>query len=156
GTRVVKFNSKGEYIKEWGGKGAGPGQIEVPHALAMDSQGRIFLADRPNNRIEIFDQDGKLLAEWRQFRRPSGLAFDRNDNMYVTDTQTTKGRDGFENGIYVGVAKDGKVTGFIPKVKELSTWQAEGNAGNGSGLATNMEAIGVTRDGNTVYGGEVG
>jgi NHL repeat len=155
GTRVVKFNSKGEYIKEWGGKGGGPGQLEVPHAAEMDSQGRIFVADRPNNRIQIFDQDGKLLAEWRQFGRPSGIAIDRNDNIYVTDTQTTKGREGFENGIYIGSAKDGKVTGFIPKIREHSTW--EGTAGgNASGTATNMEAITVTNDGNTIFGGEVG
>ena len=158
GTRVVKFNSKGEYIKEWGGKGAGPGQFEVPHAAAMDSQGRIFVADRPNNRIEIFDQDGKLLAEWRQFGRPSGIAIDRNDNMYVTDTQTTQGRTGFENGIYIGSAKDGRVTGFIPKIREHSTWEGNvpGGGGNASGVATNMEAIAVTPDGNTIYGGEVG
>jgi hypothetical protein len=160
GTRIVKFDKNGKYITEWGGKGSGPTQIEVPHALAMDSQGRLFLADRPNNRIMVYTQDGKVVAEWKQFGRPSGIAIDRNDMMYVTDTQTTKGRTGFENGIYIGSAKDGKVTGFIPKIRPRSTWEAEGDGpgsgGNASGVATNMESITVTPDGSTIYGGEVG
>jgi hypothetical protein len=89
----------------------------------MDSRGRLFVADRPNSRIEIFDQDGKFLMEWKQFGRPSGLAIDKNDMLYVTDTQTTKDRPVFENGIYIGSAKDGKVVGFIPKIRPHSTWE---------------------------------
>ena len=150
GARIVKFDKKGQYIKEWGTRGSGPGQFEAPHAMAMDSQGRLFVADRPNSRIEIFDQDGKFLMEWKQFGRPSGLAIDKNDMLYVTDTQSNKDRPGFENGIYIGSAKDGKVTGFIPKIKPLSTWQGEGPD------HTNMEAVGVTPDGSAIYGGEAG
>ena len=128
----------------------GPGQFEAPHALAIDSRGRLFVADRPNSRIEIFDQDGNLLAEWKQFGRPSGLAIDKNDMLYVTDTQSTKDRPGFENGIYIGSAKDGKVTGFIPKIRPHSTWEGEGLD------RTNMEAITVASDGSAIYGGEAG
>jgi len=149
-ARIVKFDKNGKYITEWGMPGSGPGQFGVPHAMAFDSQGRLFVADRANDRIEIFDQDGKFLAQWKQFGRPSGLAIDKNDTIYVTDTQTTKGRTGFENGIYIGSAKDGKVTGFIPKIKQYSTWEGPGSD------RTNMEAIGVTPDGNTVYGGDSG
>jgi len=150
GARIVKFDKNGKYITEWGTRGVGPGQFEAPHALAMDSQGRLFVADRPNSRIQIFDQDGKFLMEWKQFGRPSGLAIDKNDILYVTDTQSTKDRTGFENGIYIGSAKDGKVTGFIPKVRPLSTWQGEGSD------HTNMEPIAITPDGNTIYGGDSG
>ena len=149
-TRIVKFDKNGKYITEWGTRGAGPGQFEAPHALAMDSQGRLFVADRPNSRIEIFDQDGKLLMEWKQFGRPSGLAIDRNDTLYVSDTQSTKDRPGFENGIYIGSAKDGKVTGFIPKIRTQSTWEGPGPG------RTNMEAIGVAPDGSAIYGGDTG
>ena len=53
--------------------------------MAMDSQGRLFVADRNNNRIQIFDQDGKFIAEWKQFSRPSGIFIDRNDTIYVAD-----------------------------------------------------------------------
>jgi len=147
-ARIVHFDKNGKYIKEWGTRGSGPGQFEAPHALAMDSQGRLFVADRPNSRIQIFDQDGKFLMEWKQFGRPSGLAIDKNDNLYVTDTQSTKDRIGFENGIYIGSAKDGKVTGFIPKIRPHSTWEGPGPD------RTNMEPLGVAPGGSAIYGGE--
>ena len=149
-ARIVKFDKNGKYITEWGMHGSGPGQFELPHAMVFDSRGRLLVADRSNDRIQIFDQDGKFLMEWKQFGRPSGLAIDKNDTLYVTDTQTTKGRAGFENGIYIGSAKDGKVTGFIPKIKQYSTWEGPGAD------HTNMEAIGVAPDGNTIYGGDSG
>jgi len=148
--RIVKFDKNGKYVKEWGTRGAGPGQFEAPHAIAMDSQGRVFVADRPNGRIQIFDQDGKFVTEWKQFGRPSGLAIDQNDVLYVTDTQSTKDRPGFQNGIYIGSAKDGKVTGFIPKVRPNSVWEGAGPD------RTNMEGIGVTPNGNAIYGGDAG
>jgi hypothetical protein len=149
-ARIVKFDRNGKYITEWGTRGSGPGQFEAPHALAMDSQGRLFVADRPNSRIQIFDQDGKFLMEWKQFGRPSGLAIDERDTLYVTDTQTTKDRAGFENGIYIGSAKDGKVTGFIPKIRPHLTWEGPGPD------RTNMEAIGVAPNGDAIYGGDAG
>ncbi|HET9949637.1 MAG TPA: 6-bladed beta-propeller, partial [Longimicrobiales bacterium] len=71
GDRIIKFNSRGEYIMEWGGRGTGPGQFNQPHSLAMDSQGRLFVADRGNNRIQIFDQNGNFIDEWYQFSRLS-------------------------------------------------------------------------------------
>ncbi len=149
-ARIVKFDKNGKYITEWGTRGSGPGQFELPHAMAFDSQGRLFVADRNNSRIEIFDQDGKFLMDWKQFGRPSGLAIDKNDTLYVSDTQSNKDRPGFENGIYVGSAKDGKVTGFIPKIRPHAGWEGAGPDG------TNMEAIGVTPDGNSLYGGDSG
>jgi len=66
--------------------GSGQGEFDVPHGLAMDSAGRLFVADRANNRIQIFDQDGKFLAEWKQFCRPSGV-YIRDDIIYVTDSR---------------------------------------------------------------------
>jgi sugar lactone lactonase YvrE len=113
-ARIVKFTKDGKFIKAWGKKGAGPGEFETPHGLAMDSSGRLFVADRGNNRIEIFDQDGKFLAEWKQFGRPSGIFIDRNDVLYSADTQSDeKVNPGFPRGIRVGSAKDGKVTALI-------------------------------------------
>ena len=60
-NRVVQFSKDGTFIKEWGTKGAGPGQFSEPHTIAMDSRGRLFVGDRENNRIQIFDQDGTFL-----------------------------------------------------------------------------------------------
>jgi hypothetical protein len=114
-ARIVKFSRDGKFIKTWGTAGAGPGQFNPPHALAMDSRGRLFVADRANNRLQIFDQEGTFLEEWKQFGRPSGVFIDRNDVIYVGDSQSNeKNNPGFKMGIYIGSAKDGKVTAFIP------------------------------------------
>ena len=88
-ARIVKFSKDGKFIKAWGKEGNGPGEFDVPHGLAMDSAGRLFVADRANSRIQIFDQDGKFLAEWKQFGRPSGIYIDKNDMIYVADSQSS-------------------------------------------------------------------
>src|SRR5687767_6802169 len=65
--RIVKYSKVGKFIKGWGKLGSGPGEFRTPNALAFDSRGRLFVADRGNHRIQIFDQDGKLLDTWHQF-----------------------------------------------------------------------------------------
>jgi outer membrane protein assembly factor BamB len=114
--RMVKFSKNGKFIKAWGHHGSAPGDFDVPHGLAMDSAGRIFVADRANNRIQIFNQDGKFLAEWKQFGRPSGI-YIRNDIIYAGDSQSDdKTNPPFRQGIRIGSVKDGKVTAYIPPV----------------------------------------
>lgn len=118
-NRIVKFSPDGMFIKQWGRTGTAMGEIDDPHALAMDSQGRLFVGDRQNARIQIFDQDGKFITAWTQFGRPSGMAIDKNDVLYVTDPESTdqegNGHNpGFKRGVWVGSAKTGEVTGFIP------------------------------------------
>jgi streptogramin lyase len=132
-ARIVKFSKDGKFIKAWGKEGNGPGEFNVPHGLAMDSAGRLFVADRANSRIQIFDQDGKYLAEWKQFGRPSGLWIDKKDQLYVADSQSSdKTNPGFKQGIRFGSAKDGKVTGFIEETKSLGALEGVGvdDAGN--------------------------
>ena len=93
----------------------------------------MFVADRGNSRIQIFDQDGKFLAEWKQFGRPSGVFIDKNDVIYVADSQSTeKTNPGFKQGIRIGSAKDGKVTAFIPETVDLGALEGVGadDAGN--------------------------
>ena len=87
-NRVVRFTKDGKYVKEWGRKGSGRGEMSEPHTIAMDSRGRLFVGDRENNRIQIFDQDGSYLDEWRQFGRPSGIFITRDDTIYVTDSES--------------------------------------------------------------------
>ncbi len=145
-ARILKFRKDGTFIKAWGTKGSGPDQLDQPHALAMDSQGRLFVGDRSNNRIQIFDQDGKLLDTWYQFSRPSGIYIDRNDVIYVADSESgsvTRTRTDWKRGIRVGSARDGSVTAFIPDPAENppSTSAAEGVAADAQG---------------NVYGAEVG
>ena len=137
-SRVLKFSKNGAFIKSWGKKGTAAGEFDQPHALAMDSRGRLFVGDRGNNRIQIFDQDGKLLDEWRQFSRPSGIYIDRNDMIYVADSESesvARNHDGWKRGIRIGSAKDGSVTAFIPDPAEKATTTsaAEGVAANAKG-----------------------
>jgi sugar lactone lactonase YvrE len=128
-SRVVKYSKDGKFIKAWGMKGAGPGELDTPHAIAIDSKGRIFVGDRANNRIQIFDQDGKFLDQWKQFGRPTGLFIDRNDVLYVADDESNPTRNpGWMPGISIGSAKDGTVTSFIPAMNtERAVADSAGN-----------------------------
>src|SRR6266404_4298360 len=90
-ARIVKLVPDGKVIKTWGKKGTGPGEFNERHGIALDSAGRVFVADRVNSRIQIFDPDGKFLAEWKQFGRPSAVFIDKNDVIYVADSQTGQG-----------------------------------------------------------------
>jgi sugar lactone lactonase YvrE len=113
--RIVKFSKDGKFIKTWGRKGSGPGEFDQPHSMAMDAKGRLFIADRANNRIQIFDQDGNFIDQWKQFGRPSGLFISKDDTLYSIDSQSDeKTNPGFKRGIRIGSAKDGTVTAFIP------------------------------------------
>ena len=113
--RVVKFSPDGKFIKAWGKNGSAPGEFKTPHALAIDSRGRLFVGDRANNRIQIFDQDGNFLEQWTQFSRPSGIFIDAHDTIYVADSESNAERHpGWKRGIRIGSAKDGSVTAFIP------------------------------------------
>ncbi len=111
--RIVKFDRNGKFLKSWGKFGSGPGELQRAHALAFDSRGRLFVADRANFRLQIFDQDGKYLDEWKQFSRASGL-YIRNDIVYTSDSGSDSlVNPGWRKGIRIGNA-DGKVMFFIP------------------------------------------
>jgi sugar lactone lactonase YvrE len=142
-NRISKWTKGGRFVKAFGKSGHGPGEFDVPHALAVDSRGRLFVADRNNNRIQIFSQDGVFLDEWVQFGRPSGIAITKDDTIYVADSESW-GPDepGWKKGIRVGSAKDGSVKYFIEDVESTTT--------DHSGA----EGVGVDRDGN-VYGSVV-
>jgi hypothetical protein len=146
-ARIVKFSKRGKFIKTWGKLGSAPGEFDTPHALAFDSRGRLFVGDRSNNRIQIFDQNGGFIAEWKQFGRPSGIFIDKDDTLYVTDSESTD-KEGYghnpgcKRGIRIGNAKDGKVTAFIPDPEP-------------TGASSAAEGVAVDQQGN-VYGAEVG
>jgi sugar lactone lactonase YvrE len=115
-ARIVKFSKDGKFITTWGQKGSGAGEFNIPHSLALDAAGRLFVADRANNRIQIFDQNGGFIAQWKQFGRPSGLFIDKSGTLYSTDSESNPAQNpGFRRGITIGTASDGKVTAFIPE-----------------------------------------
>lgn len=86
-SRVAKFSSKGEFLLEWGRHGRGPGEFDVPHGIALDSQGRVYVADRSNARIQVFTPDGRFLYQWKgaELGRPWSLAIAPDDYIYVVD-----------------------------------------------------------------------
>jgi streptogramin lyase len=150
-TRIVKFSKDGTFIKQWGKVGTGPGEFRTPHALAMDSRGRLMVADRGNARIQVFDSEGRFLAEWKQFGRPSGIFIDSNDRLYAVDADSTKANHpGWKKGIRIGSARDGKVEAFIPGHQ---TDNPEGTAGESIVIdaAGNMYAAENTLRGITKY-----
>ncbi len=145
-SRVLKFTKDGRLIKTWGKKGTAPGEFDQPHALAMDSKGRLFVGDRGNNRIQIFDQDGNFLEQWTEFSRPSGIYIDKDDTIYVTDSESgsvARDRTDWKRGIRIGKISDRKVIAFIPDLNETAT---------GTSAA---EGVAVDAAGN-IYGAEVG
>ncbi len=145
-SRIVKLAADGTFIKALGKNGDGVGEFRDPHALAMDSQGRLFVADRANSRIQIFSQDGEHLATWTQFGRPSGLFIDKNDVLYAADSESNAGRNpGVRRGIYIGDAATGWVTEFILDPEP----DPDGSGTSGA------EGVAVDAQGN-VYGAEVG
>ena len=144
-SRIVKFSKDGKFIKTWGKKGTGPGEFDLPHALAFDSRGRLFVGDRSNSRIQIFDQEGNFLAEWRQFGRPSGIFIARNDTVYVTDSESNASRNPeYKRGLRVGSAKDGSVSAFVP----ITGADPNSAAGGPEGIAAGPDG--------TIYGAETG
>ncbi len=128
-ARVLKYSKDGKFITSWGKKGTGPGEFDGPHAIAMDSAGRVFVGDRSNYRIQIFDQNGKYIAEWKQFGRPTGLSIDKDDTIYVADDESNSTRNpGVGPGIYIGSARDGSMKAFIPVGNtERAVADAQGN-----------------------------
>jgi sugar lactone lactonase YvrE len=169
-NRLVKFDKNGKYLMQVGGgvKSATMerGLFNDPHHIAMDSQGRLFISDRGNNRIQIFDQQGKHISVWTQFGRPSAIAIDAQDRIYVVDGTSASPRPlvestgpgstrsgnegvnnpGYESGIRIGDARTGWITEFIPET--VLTTRAPRTRG------VNMEFIGLDPQGN-IYAGEV-
>jgi streptogramin lyase len=124
-NRIVKFDKDGRYVMEWGKKGSGQGDLNVPHTIVIDRRGRVLVGDRSNERIQIFNQDGEYLDEWDQFGRPSGMFIDLNDVLYVADYEKLR-------RVTYGSAEDGTITGFIEGSEpEGIVVDAEGNVYTG-------------------------
>jgi len=141
--RIVKLTKDGKFIKEWGRIGSAQGEFRTPHALAFDSRGRLFVSDRGNHRLQIFDQDGKYLDSYYQFGRISGLFITADDTLYAIDSESDQTRHpNWRTGVRIGKTTEDKVTAFIPP--HFSDTRPLGVAGEG---------VAVDPDGN-VYAAE--
>ena len=84
-SSIHRFSAGGDYISSFGSPGSGPGQFRVPHSVRVSQDGRVYVADRENNRVQVFTTDGEFLAEWTDFKCPMGVHIDSNQVVYVTD-----------------------------------------------------------------------
>jgi streptogramin lyase len=89
--RVIHFDAEGRYINQWGEAGSKPGQFALPHSIVADSQNRLYVADRENARIQVFDRDGKLLDVWANIVTPWGLCLARDDELWVCGSSPVMG-----------------------------------------------------------------
>ncbi len=147
-AKVLVFDATGKFVKEFGKWGNGDGEFDQPHALAFDSKGLLYVGDRNNNRVQVFDQQGNYKDKFYQFSRPSGIYIDKNDNLYVADSESksvSRNHQDWLRGIRIGSLKDKDrtVTAFIPDPSPDAT---------GTSAA---EGVVVDAKGN-VFGAEVG
>ena len=89
-TRVVKFDSNGDFVMAWGERGTGPGQFNTPHGIATDQNGRVYVADRSNSRVQVFDENGNFLDVWPNINSPFALQVSSDGYLWVADGATMK------------------------------------------------------------------
>lgn len=82
-TRIIKYDAEGEYLMEWGEAGSGPGQFDLVHGLAVDREHRVYVADRRNNRVQVFTEDGAFIEEWPDITDPVGVFIDEHHAVWV-------------------------------------------------------------------------
>jgi hypothetical protein len=139
-ARVVKYSPDGKFIKTWGRLGPDPGNFREPHDLFVGgSKGYVYVADRQNNRIQVFDQDGNFVAAWKQFGQPSSVFVDKRDNIYVGATYQDPARGNVarattgpnDRAIVIGNAITGELKYLIRDPGDLSKMTDTGTSASG-------------------------
>jgi DNA-binding beta-propeller fold protein YncE len=118
-NRLVRFSKDGKFIKAWGGgvgsESSEPLRFNDPHDLAIDSEDRLYIADRGNQRVQVLDKEGTFITRWTQFGKPSAIAIDKKGNIYVADGMSdNRWNPGWDRGIRIGDIKTGWLKAFIP------------------------------------------
>jgi DNA-binding beta-propeller fold protein YncE len=108
-SRVVKFNKEGQFITAWGKKGAGEGEFNLPHAIAVDRRGRVYVGDRENFRMQVFDADGKFITQWKHVGSPWGIAIAKDESIFMCDGHNNRilklNQKGEVQGVLAGPGK---------------------------------------------------
>ena len=142
--RIVKFSPEGEYLMEWGRIGTLHGEFRTPHALEFDSRGQLWVADRGNHRLEIYDQNGNYLDSRYLYGRVSGIFITDDDMVYAIDSESGRtNHQPWSTGVRIGHIDRDWIEGFIPP------WPSESDAYQGEA----GEGVAVDPDGN-VYAAE--
>ncbi|WP_062351821.1 peptidyl-alpha-hydroxyglycine alpha-amidating lyase family protein [Herbidospora yilanensis] len=123
--RVHRFSPDGELRHSWGAAGTGPGEFHLPHGLDVTPDGRVLVADRENDRVQVFDADGRFLTAWTDVRRPCALTTAPDGAVYVAELWRPKGTRSFVRG---EAAEDqpGRVTVLDPDGRVLDRWDGAG------------------------------
>jgi DNA-binding beta-propeller fold protein YncE len=129
--RIAKFDSEGRYLLQWGAKGESPGEFALPHAIAVDKEGLIYVADRENWRVQIFQPDGAFVKQWTHIGRPSDLVYVSDGNFYTCD---------HPNGRVTKVSVTGEVIGFF------------GEPGNNPGQMSSAHSITYSPNSDVIVG----
>lgn len=120
-ARIHRFSPDGKLLHSWGAPGGGPGEFRVPHGIAIDRQGTVFVADRENSRIQLFTAHGQFLAEWTDVARPCEIFIDKAENCFVAEL-------GFKAGMWPGTqapaadSPGGRVSVFDKRGKLVARW----------------------------------
>jgi DNA-binding beta-propeller fold protein YncE len=155
-ARISKFSADGTFIKSWGGLGLEHGQFRTPHSMAFDSRGRLWIADRGNHRIEIYDQEGNYLESRYTFGRISGVFITPEDMVYAIDSESSPlGHQNWVNGVRVANLNEDRIIGFIPPFMTDRRYDGAPNPAGNPRLYQGAagEGIAVDRNGN-VFAGE--
>ena len=120
--RVHRYTSGGELKQSWGVSGTGPGQFHLPHGIAVAADGRVFVCDRENDRIQIFSPDGEYLSTWTDTQRPTHITFDPRGNVYVTELAWHEGDHNFRTGAATPKYREARMSVFDPGGKVLARW----------------------------------
>jgi DNA-binding beta-propeller fold protein YncE len=123
-ARIHRFTAEGELIQSWGGPGTGPGEFNLPHDIWVADDDRVFLADRENDRIQIFSRDGQFLEEWTHVQRPTGLCI-RDGLVYVSELWWREGQRSFVHGP-ITEEKSGRVSVLDMQGNVLARFGHEG------------------------------
>jgi hypothetical protein len=123
-SRVVHYDKNGTFVKAWGKLGVGPGEFSLPHGIALDSHGRLYVVDRNNARVQVFEQSGKYVTEWRNIITPWAIWITPSDDIYVCGSSPSRWRETPSRGVQMnGVpAKDQMVVKFAPDGRVKSIW----------------------------------
>ena len=149
--RVHQFAPNGDLKRSWGTSGKGPGQFHLPHGIAVDTDGRVFVCDRENDRIQIFSPDGEYLAEWTDTQRPTHIVFDKAGRAHVSELWWHKGQTSQRHGP-ISDPRYGRCSVFDKAGKMLARWGGPDATASGSFAAPHGLAVDSRGD---VYVSEV-
>jgi DNA-binding beta-propeller fold protein YncE len=158
-NRVVVCNSKGEFIRTWGELGTKPGQLSLPHSIARDSKGRIYVADRNNSRVQVFTEAGKFVEQWANLCQPWTVRITADDEVYICGASPSRWR---EEDVQLGIPpKDQIVMKFDTTGRVLAWWRFpqgpdEADMGVKTGELSWVHGLAIDPQGNLYLGDIMG